>query len=381
MDTFCLLDDEMVSPLGFSTAENVESLLNNKTGIRLIEDSLFGEEAFYGSRIPKEILNERFLKLGNPKVFTHLEKMMILAINRLLQKHENLPLDQTLFVLSTTKGNVDTLSDENDFSPKRAKLYELGKVLQQFFKLPERPVIVSNACISGGLALATAKRLMETQQKYKYALVVGGDLLSKFTLSGFQSFKALDDKPCQPFSENRNGLNLGEAAAAVLMGRNQTAENQVALIGAASANDANHISGPSRTGQGLVDATNKAFEEASISSEEIQYISAHGTATHYNDEMEAIALNRLGLSEVPVNSFKGYYGHTLGASALLESILTVYSLKNQQLFASAGFQTMGVSKPIAVIQEHKNQALRYALKTASGFGGCNLALIFEYLPS
>jgi hypothetical protein len=250
-------------------------------------------------------------------------------------------------------------------------------VIAGFFGFSQEPIILSNACISGGLALAVARRLCHTQN-LKNVLVLGGDLCSEFVLSGFHSFQAVSPKPCKPFSKNRDGISLGEAAAAILLSTEKRGAGEVvSLVADATANDANHISGPSRTGEGLFKSIEIALEEVKIGVGEISFISAHGTATIYNDEMEAIAFNRAGLGEIPLNSFKGYFGHSLGASALLESILTKQSLLNKKLYPSLGFEEKGTSKALNIIKEVQNKNIAYALKTASGFGGCNLALVFK----
>ena len=149
------------------------------------------------------------------------------------------------------------------------------------------------------------------------------------------------------------------------------------ITGDASANDANHISGPSRTGEGLYISIQNALKEAKLNNDQIDYITAHGTATPYNDEMEAIAFNRAGLQDVPVNSLKGYYGHTLGASALIETLIAKHCLVHNELFASLGFEALGVSESINVIAKNSKKEIKRVLKTASGFGGCNVALIIE----
>ena len=123
------------------------------------------------------------------------------------------------------------------------------------------------------------------------------------------------------------------------------------------------------------------MKEAAISANQVDYISAHGTATPYNDEMESIAFNRSGLREVPLNSLKGYFGHTLGASGLLETIVGMHSLKNNTLYASLGFQEMGVSRPLNIIKDTTEKPLNIFLKTASGFGGSNTAVLFKKLNS
>src|SRR3970282_2205767 len=177
-------------------------------------------------------------------------------------------------------------------------------------------------------------------------------------------FQAMSDAPCKPYSKNRNGVTLGEAAAAVLVSANK-GSSKIKIIGDGSINDANHISGPSRTGEGLFRSIKSALAEAEIEADQIDYISAHGTATSFNDEMEAIAFNRLGLENTPVNSLKGFYGHTLGASGLLEAVIGIQSVLENKLFVSLGFDELGVSQSINVIEKNENKNSRYFLKTAS----------------
>src|SRR5690606_27897990 len=126
----------------------------------------------------------------------------------------------------------------------------------------------------------------------------------------------------------RSGINIGEAVATafVTKDKGRLAEEAVAILGEASCNDANHISGPSRTGEGLYRSIRSALKQSTLETSEIDYISAHGTATLFNDEMEAVAFDRLGMGTIPLNSLKGYFGHTLGASGLLETLVGLHSL-------------------------------------------------------
>ena len=119
------------------------------------------------------------------------------------------------------------------------------------------------------------------------------------------------------------------------------------------------------------------MKEAKVSSDQIDFISAHGTATLYNDEMEAIAFNRMDLQNVPLNSMKGYYGHCLGASGLLESIISMESALKNTLIPSKNFEEMGISQDLNIIKENQSAEIKYILKTASGFGGCNAAIVLE----
>jgi 3-oxoacyl-[acyl-carrier-protein] synthase-1 len=116
---------------------------------------------------------------------------------------------------------------------------------------------------------------------------------------------------------------------------------------------------------------------ASVSANQVGYLSAHGTGTSFNDEMESIAFERSGLSDVPVNSMKGYFGHTLGAAGVIETLLGLEAMKRKRLAVSLGYEHHGVSRKMNIIQDEVAPTSEYFLKTASGFGGCNAAALFK----
>lgn len=376
MTNIFLQEDAIVSPLGFTTSENLQAIKEQRSGLKFHENPRSTAGGYFSGIIDPQFLAAEFSEIGNPIHFTKLEQMMLLAAHRVIQDNPQIDLEKTVLIVSSTKGNIDLLDDPRNFPQNRVNLNSLASVIQCFFGFKKQPIIVSNACISGGLAVTIAKRFIHAG-KFNSALVVAGDLVSDFVISGFQSFQALSSAPCKPFSKNRNGINLGEAAAAIFINSKSSGRQNVALIGDATANDANHISGPSRTGEGLLKSIQSALMEAKISGSEIDYLSAHGTATLFNDEMEAISFNRAGLAQVPVNSYKALYGHTLGASALIETILTKHSLLNNEIYPSLNFDELGVSQSINVIEEFQERELQFALKTASGFGGCNLAMVLK----
>ena len=175
----------------------------------------------------------------------------------------------------------------------------------------------------------------------------------------------------------RDGINLGEAAGTVILTSNKNYSSGIKIAGGSISNDANHISGPSRTGEELNLAISRAINEAGLVAGDIDFISAHGTATVYNDEMEAKAITLAGLQKTPVNSLKGFYGHTLGAAGLIESIISMQSLKENLIIPTRGFENMGVSQPINICSTLFTSTIQNCLKTASGFGGCNAAMIFS----
>ncbi|TDW50148.1 3-oxoacyl-[acyl-carrier-protein] synthase-1 [Flavobacterium sp. 270] len=370
-----ITETNCITPLGFDVESNIDAIVNSKSGIAQHEDLSLMPMPFYASIINNEKLNSAFEKISTKTKYSRLEKMMILALEPIIKNSGVTLNSKTGFILSTTKGNVTALKSDSEESFQNAHLDVLAKNVSHFFGFTTQPIVVSNACVSGILAISIAKRLIQSAL-YDHVFVIAGDEVSEFVLSGFNAFQAMSDLPCKPYSKNRTGVSLGEATAAVLVSANP-ATAKIKVIGDSSINDANHISGPSRTGEGLFLSIQNALKEAQIEAQKIDYISAHGTATPFNDEMEAIALNRLGLQNVPINSLKGFYGHTLGASGLLETVIAIESANQNMLFESKGFDEIGVSEPINVIEKNEEKKIDFFLKTASGFGGCNTAVVFE----
>lgn len=365
----------IISSLGFTSEANFDQLIQAKSGIKKYQRE--NNETYFSSKVDKEKVNSEFKKIGDLESYTTLEKMMILSVNSILSSSNYKITKRTGLIIATTKGNIDTLSPSSKFykDPKRSYLYELGNQINDFFDFKNEAIVLSNACVSGVLAVAVAQRFIN-DGVYDEVIIVSGDLVSEFILSGFTSFQAISNEPCKPYSTKRKGITIGEAVASVLV-TSKKKKNAIQVLGTGSCNDANHISGPSRTGEGLVMSVRSALNEAKIKTHEIDYISAHGTATNFNDEMEAVAFSRLKMLETPINSLKGFYGHTLGASGLLESIIGIKSLEKNTLIGSLGFDELGVSECINVIKKTEKKELNIFLKTASGFGGCNTAVIFK----
>lgn len=370
-----ITETNCITPLGFDVQSNIEAILRGDSGIQLHNDASLMPNSFYASIISDENINSAFSKISSEEKYSRLEKMMILALEPIIKNSKVELNSKTTFILSTTKGNVTALQNHSEESFNNAHLDVLAKNVADFFGFQTQPIVVSNACVSGILAVSVAKRMIQSEL-YDNIFVVAGDEVSEFVLSGFNAFQAMSELPCKPYSKNRTGVSLGEATAAVLVSA-EAKNAKIKVIGDSSINDANHISGPSRTGEGLFRSIQNALKEAQIEGNKLDYISAHGTATPYNDEMEAIALNRLDLQHVPVNSLKGFYGHTLGASGLLETVIAIESANQNTLFESKGFDEIGVSETINVIEKSEEKNIQYFLKTASGFGGCNTAVVFE----
>jgi 3-oxoacyl-[acyl-carrier-protein] synthase-1 len=373
------IGDNIVSPLGWTTAENWSAALAECSGLRPYNGTFGLPEPFFASLIDEEKLNERFLKLPHSQIerYTKVEKMAILSAADAVQSAAIDPsAPEVIFVFSTTKGNVELLEDLRGYEPERPYLWRSAQLVARHFGNPNEPVVVSNACISGCAAQVAAARLLQ-RHGYRYAVVVGADVLSKFIISGFQSFKALSLQLCRPFDADRTGLNLGEAAATIVYARDcadiPAGRPCVTLAAGAICNDANHISGPSRTAEGLFAAVSQVLDGFDIN--DVAFVNAHGTATRYNDDMESVAMDRAQLTDIPVNSLKGYFGHTLGAAGILEVILSTQELLHHRVLRTVGCETPGTAAAVKVTMGQESTDKSAFLKMISGFGGGNAALL------
>lgn len=361
-----IIADNILSPLGKTSHENLQAVRDFRT--RLQEHRLW--------EIPEPFVASLFN--DGEGVRASYEELVGDSILSCLEDCD--PKGRVLLVLSSTKGRTTgpagvTFGESSDRIVRRISPF-----------IPKAESItaftVSNACISGLSALIIAQRMLE-MGACDYAIVSGCDVQTRFIVSGFQSFKAMSPAECRPFDEDRNGLNLGEAAATIIFKRCSATEigtrDWVALPGFMR-NDAFHISGPSRTAEGSYRALAAALHEVS----DPVCISAHGTATLYNDDMESKAIDRAGMNKVPVSALKGYYGHTMGAAGILESILTMHALGEGWIPGTRGYQALGTSRQITVIARHQkltdNVQNPAFIKLMSGFGGCNAAMPFHRGP-
>ena len=309
--------------------------------------------------------------------YTELESLMISQIRKVLEVScLSLEDSSVRLLISTTKGNVSLLEGNTNNLPEDAFLYESAKKVAAYFNAAVKPMVISNACISGVSAFVAGRRLILTGQ-CDHVIVVGCDMLCEFITTGFASFKSISSSICRPYDAARNGLNLGESCACVLLTSdyNKAKHPYMRLEGGSITNDANHISGPSRTGDGLYYAINNAMNEAGVTASDIGFVNTHGTATMYNDEMESKAITWAGLADTPLNSVKGYIGHTLGASGVVETLICLNELREKVIYGTYGYSEMGVPCPVNISSDHRPLEKLRCVKTASGFGGCNAAIV------
>jgi 3-oxoacyl-[acyl-carrier-protein] synthase-1 len=365
----------MITPLGIGVSHNFEQVLSGKKAVSNHSRADIDADPIHAALIP----DDRFPESG-PTGFTRFERMLTTSISEACASSGTDPAARhTLFVISTTKGSISLL-EEQEATPQtieRSSLWYSARKVATHFNNPTDPVIISHACISGITSLLYAKRMLETG-RFSHAVVAGADAIGRFVYSGFRAFMALSPGYCKPFSESRDGINLGEAGAAVVLTTDPGKKGTGIALGAGSiSNDANHISGPSRTGDELARAIGIALSGSGLTAADMGFISAHGTATPFNDEMEAKAFAVSGLNEIPVNSLKGYFGHTLGAAGLVESVISMEGMRNSTVVASAGYTGQCVHPDITVAGQPILKKMKHFLKTASGFGGCNAALVFS----
>ena len=362
----------IISSLGMDTEAHWQAVTKGRIGIKRYEDKSLSNMPFMAAKLDPAQWQAIEAQTKSGQSLTPFEQLANCSIKKALDSlDESIDLKQTVFILASTKGNIELLGQAPD---ERVLLTHSAKVIAELNGISAKPVIISHACVSGVVALQHGLRLLQGG-KYKYAIVTGCDRFSRFVLNGFQALQAVSDEPCRPFDAARTGITPGEAAATIILSANKTEKVLGQLLSGATSNDANHISGPSRTGEELSAAITRALAEANISVSQIGMISAHGTGTSFNDEMEAKAFDHAGLLNSPVHSFKGYTGHTLGAAGVLESAMILQSLHYQTLIPSAGYQDLGVPKAINITRQMQPAKIDYVLKTASGFGGCNAVVI------
>lgn len=371
----------IVSSLGSSSSENFENFEKNISGIEEINDENLSPIPAYVSLCNKNTINSINSENTDIKHLTDYEKLLILSISNALSKSEvNIYDKKTAIIISTTKGNINLLNKNisNKFEEDRVQLWKSSEIIKNHFKNPNDVITISNACISGALAIIVAKRLIDAN-KYENIIVAGADILPEFTLSGFQAFKAVSEEICKPFDKNRTGMTPGEGAGTIILTKdvNKALKPLINISGGASSNDANHISGPSRTGEELAIAINKSLKEANINPNEVGYVSAHGTATLYNDEMEAKALALTKLNNANISSIKAYVGHTFGAAGIIETIFGINALAENKVYKSLGYNEQGTENKLNIITKNLQIDTNNVVKTASGFGSCNASLVIS----
>lgn len=366
-----VVSTNIVSPLGMSSQENWRAVMQGRSALRRLENYKGIPLPFVASVFTPEQVEELAVE-----GFTRFESLAIRSITEALT-HTDLDVhgERTIFILSTTKADVEELAfaAERDGDYHRPALS--AQRIAEHVGIGGGAIVCCNACISGVSAQILADRLISCGH-YDNAVVCGADLVSSFTASGFLSFKSLSNEACRPFDADRQGLNLGEAAATIVFTRaDSLREGDWLFERGEMDNDAFHLSTPAPSGEGarkVLEAVMKGRDDS-----ELAFVSAHGTATMFNDQMESVAIEKAGLSSVPLTALKGWFGHTLGASGVLEVILGMMAVSESVVLPLRGFREIGVSGKVNLSPELRATDKNSFLKMISGFGGCNAAALYR----
>jgi len=302
--------------------------------------------------------------------------------------------DRVAIVLGTSTSGIDEASRgiahylqtqhfPGDYDYQQQELSAPATFLAEWLNISGPAYVISTACTSSARALMSAQRLLD-MNLCDVVLCGGVDSLCALTLNGFCSLEAVADERCNPFSINRRGINIGEAAVLFVMSKQPACTHTIALLGAGASSDAHHISAPEPSGRGAVQAMHTALSRAKVQPHQIAYLNLHGTATQHNDAMESQAVAQVFPDGVPCSSTKPMTGHTLGAAGALEAAFCWLSLERNALAphvwdaqpdpALPALQWVTPGQPLTTTAE------RCLMSNSFAFGGNNVSLIIGDAP-
>ena len=365
-----ILSTNISSPLGLTTEQNYAAVRQGETSLKIL-DGCLGVPGRFCVGIFSDALKAAVKADG----FSWFESIVLHSVKDALSRSTVDPASpKTLFILGTSTAGIEELGEV----PGKDKAYLAPgvavKKIADALGFVNDPLTVSNACISGATAQMMADRLMAAGY-YDSAVVCGVDVLSAFVLAGFDAFKALSPMECRPFDIERLGLNIGECAATVVLSKEPAADpDSWYILDGCLTNDAYHVSAPIPSGDGVCRAIKRILTPELKS--ELACVAAHGTATMFNDQMESKAIENAGLGDIPTTTIKPYYGHTFGASGIVESIIMMRSLDEGLILPIHGFKETGVSGKITLCDHPATTGKKAFVKLQSGFGGGNGAMIY-----
>lgn len=384
----------IISSIGTTVEENFHSLTTKKTGISRLEnfDSKHKDVIKVGEiKITNEEL-ANLLNLPREDAFTRTSLLGVYAAKQAVNhaKITDINAERTGLISSTSVGGMDMTEKHYkkydaypEFIPfiKSHNAGDSTNKIAEYLGLKGFVTTISTACSSAANAIMMGATMIENG--YLDRVIVGGtDALSKFTINGFKTLMILSDTDNTPFDNNRKGLNLGEAAAYLVLESNEMVEkyNKEVLAyveGYGNANDAYHQTASSENGEGAFLAMQKAFDKAQIKPSQIDYINVHGTATPNNDLSEGRAMLRIFDDVPPFSSTKSFTGHTLAAAAAIEAVYSILALQKQVVFPTLHFTTPMEEFDLIPETELNNREINYVLSNSFGFGGNCSTLIFS----
>ncbi|WP_179354166.1 beta-ketoacyl-[acyl-carrier-protein] synthase family protein [Winogradskyella vidalii] len=383
----------IISSIGNSVEENLHALLNNKKGIATIVniETQHKNEIKVGevSQTNKELAKS--LDLDEKHNYSRTALLGCVAAKQAIKDAniKDIEAFKTGLISATSVGGMDlTEKHFQNYNEESRKLINSHHAVDSTEKIAALLGItdftstISTACSSAANAIMLGARLIKSGQLDR--VIVGGtDGLAKFTINGFKTLMILSDTHCTPFDANRKGLNLGEAAAYLVLESDVVVKQEKKtvlgyLAGYGNANDAFHQTASSENGEGAYFSITKALKIAKLNPEHINYINAHGTATPNNDLSEGRALKRIYGNSVPdFSSTKAFTGHTLAAAGAIEAVYSVLALQNNVMFPNLNFKTAIPELNITPVTKLTKKPLAYVLSNSFGFGGNCSTLIFS----
>lgn len=384
----------VITSIGSNTQENLLSLIEGKTGVGKMEilqsnfsDALPVAEVKFSNKQLAELAG---INASSPRTAL---LSTIAAKEAVGNAAINLAKWRVGFISANTVGGMDKTEERyKEYLQDKAGAQLTGVVQHDCGTITEITAdaigvhhfvsTISTACSSSANSIIYAARLLQAGI-VDVAIAGGADSLSRFTLNGFNALMILDKKPCTPFDENRNGLNLGEGAAYIVMVSEKVlkAENKKALYclsGFANANDAFHQTASSPEGKGNFLAMTQALQKSQLSPSAISYINLHGTGTNNNDVSEGTAIQKIFGQVPPASSTKSFTGHTLGASGGVEAVYSLLALEHNLIFPNLRFSTQMKELNFAPITSlQKNIEINHVMSNSFGFGGNCSSLIFS----
>ena len=386
----------IISAIGNNVAENYDALINQRKGITRVDnvETIQRDEIMVGE--VKFTNNELIAQLNLPPENNYSRTAMlgVIAAKEAIANAgiTNIKKYKTGIVSGTSVGGMDmtekyyyeylTEKEPQKYIESHHAGDSTQKIAEQLGIEQSLVTTISTACSSAANAIMLGARLIKSG-KLDRVVVGGADCLSKFTINGFKTLMILSDTFNTPFDENRKGLNLGEAAAFLVLESDTVvkAENKKVLAyvkGYGNANDAFHQTASSDNGDGATLAMEKALNVADLKPTEIDYINAHGTATGNNDLSEGRAILRIFGEEMPeFSSTKAYTGHTLAAAGAIEAVYSVLALQNNIIFPNLNFKTPMKEFSMIPQTELKKKELNTVLSNSLGFGGNCSTVIFS----
>lgn len=379
----------VISAIGNNVEEHLFSLRNSQHGLTFPEILKTVHQFPVGEiKLTNTQLSEK-LGMQESHSYTRAALLAIVAIEEL---KNSLDLQEfwegTGFISGTSVGGIDKTEEffyDFEKDPEKRKFIQAQhpgyttEMIAQFFGLNNFVTTISTACSSSANAIMLGARMIKSG-KLKRVIVGGTDCLTKFTLNGFNSLKILSSEYSKAFDAHRNGLNLGEAAAFIMLEAEDVVSDKKVLgrvSGYGNANDAFHQTASSENGEGAYLSIQKALEQAGLKASAIDYINAHGTGTVNNDLAESHALLRSFGQSIPAfSSTKGFTGHTLGAAGAVEAVFSLLSIQNQEIYPSLNFENVmptGLQPETTV----RKKEIQNVLSNSFGFGGNCTSLIFQ----